>query len=229
MRPLLLLSLGFLAACSGGYMADKIGPREGIIAPQLSRYGLDAAQTQCVGGHLAARLTAQQLRRFEQAARSVQKGYFRADQLTLRDLSYVATQVDATVATEFDTALETCGAARTTAPPETSAPGAAAGAPPSWLNLGKAPTGQGISVDASSIERADPVRKGWFRLTDPGSAPSDAAFLLSIDCTAKTINALARRKQDAAGAVTEYREYSDSPGPIESGTVMEIAYLSLCT
>jgi hypothetical protein len=40
---------------------------------------------------------------------------------------------------------------------------------------------------------------------------------------------VARRRQDASGAVTEYREYPDNPLPVEAGTVMEIAFLSLCT
>ena len=52
-----------------------------------------------------------------------------------------------------------------------------------------------------------------------------------IDCAGRTINPMAIRKHDAAGAVTEQRDYG--PGgegalPIEAGTVMEVAHRAIC-
>ena len=49
--PPALLSIGLLAGCAGN-VADYVGPRTGIVSPELARYGLDAAQSQCVATHL---------------------------------------------------------------------------------------------------------------------------------------------------------------------------------
>jgi hypothetical protein len=57
-------------------------------------------------------------------------------------------------------------------------------------------------------------------------------YRLRIDCDAKTVQPLALRQLDEAGAQTSLREYRPeeaAPGPAISGTVLEIAYLSLCT
>ena len=43
----LLLPIG-LAGCAGN-MADYVGPRSDIIAPQLTRFGHDPRASQCVG------------------------------------------------------------------------------------------------------------------------------------------------------------------------------------
>lgn len=66
----------------------------------------------------------------------------------------------------------------------------------------------------------------------PPSAPTAGArdsFLLEIDCARRTINAKARERRDAAGALLQHVDYPDNPLHVEGGTVMEIAWLSLCT
>ena len=67
-------------------------------------------------------------------------------------------------------------------------------------------------------------------MTDPGaSAPSSDVYLLHIDCTGRTINARARERRTPDGAVAERVDYPDNPLAVEGGTVMEIAWLSMCT
>jgi hypothetical protein len=70
-------------------------------------------------------------------------------------------------------------------------------------------------------------------MTDPESgAPTTNNYRLRIDCQAKTVQPLALRQTNAAGAQVSLREYTPEEakaGPAESGTVLEIAYLSLCT
>ncbi len=66
----------------------------------------------------------------------------------------------------------------------------------------------------------------------PPPAPAAGArdsFLLEIDCARRTINAKARERRDAAGALLQHVDYPDNPLRVEGGTVMEIAWLSLCT
>lgn len=229
-----LLSLTLLAGCAGN-VADYVGPRTDIVAPQLVRYGLDAAQSQCVAAALAQGLTPLQLRRFTRLAATVREGYFEPGRLTVRDLMHVAGSMsDPQVRLELARATDSCGASAEPAPPAQAADETPGGPrPPAWLNLGAAPTGQSIAVDASTLEQNGSVRKAWFRLTNPNEAqPSSVSYLLNIDCAGRTIEALAHRRQDPAGLVTDYREYArdaEGPLPIEGGTVMEIAYLALCT
>jgi hypothetical protein len=110
-------------------------------------------------------------------------------------------------------------------PPPSGAP-----RPPTWLNLGAADSGQSIAIDAVSIEQEGAFRSAWFRLTDPGAdGPSADRFLLHIDCTRRTINARMRERLDPAGAVVDHVDYPENPLPVEGGTVMEIAWLSMCT
>jgi hypothetical protein len=70
-------------------------------------------------------------------------------------------------------------------------------------------------------------------MTDPESgAATGNNYRLRIDCQAKTVQPLALRQTDAAGAQISLREYTPEEakaGPAESGTVLEIAFLSLCT
>ena len=117
------------------------------------------------------------------------------------------------------------------APPPTAP--AARPAATTWVNLGAAPTGQSIAVDASSLVEEGSYRSGWFRLTNPGAAGRSAsAFRLQVDCAARTINSMAVRKYGADGAVTEERDFGpggEGAAAVESGTVMQIAYLALCT
>ena len=250
-RLFLLLLPAALAGCAGN-VADYIGPRSDIIARELTRYGLNIRQTECVGERLGASLTPLQLRRFERAASSVRQGYFDPDRLTLRDLMHVAGSMgEPQVRLELARAAAGCGAGEEvvasrgeatpslvpggarpgTLPPPFGAPAAPA-PPPTWLNLGAASSGQAIAVDAGSVERRPGSGKAWFRLVNPDTPPSGISYLLQIDCAARTIAAIARRTHDSAGTMTEYREYGppdSNPGPVEGGTVMEIAYLSICT
>jgi hypothetical protein len=170
----------------------------------------------------------------------VRQGFFDPEHLTVRDLMHVASSTpDPAIRTALTGATEGCGvsvypaAASPAAPSAGAEPSAPAQRQPAWLNLGAAPTGQSIAIDASTLELNGTVRKAWFRLTNPNEAQSTGvSYQLNIDCAGRTIEALAHRVQDATGAVTEQREYArdaQGPLPIEGGTVMEIAYLAVCT
>ncbi len=243
MRLLLpLASCALLSACAG-HVADFVGPRASIIGEQLTRYGLSPGQRTCVGERLGANLTPRQLRLLTRSAETVRRGYYDPARLTIRDLMHVASsQSDTAIGVAMVRASASCDASpelvvRTVAPPTPAETAAAPAAPAAratvWLNLGAAATGQRIAVDASSLEQDATRRRAWFRLIDPGAgAPTGISYLLSVDCTARTISATSRRVQDAAGNVTEQREFTADdarPNPVESGTVMEIAFLSLCT
>ncbi len=118
-----------------------------------------------------------------------------------------------------------------TAPP--AAPSTvAAPAASRWLNLGSGIDKRAISIDASTLQGEMPVRSAWFRIIAPGATATVNSYLLQIDCTAKTVNPLASRKHDAKGAVTEEVQHGANgagANPIQGGSVIEIAYLSLCT
>lgn len=120
--------------------------------------------------------------------------------------------------------------AETAAP---SAPSAPAAAPASrWLNLGSGADKKAISIDASTLQGEMPLRSAWFRIIAPGAAGTANSYLLQIDCTAKTVNPLASRKHDEKGAVTEEMQHGPNgagANAIQGGSVIEIAYLSLCT
>ncbi|MDP8995343.1 MAG: hypothetical protein M3N07_10295, partial [Pseudomonadota bacterium] len=102
-----------------------------------------------------------------------------------------------------------------------------------WLNLGSAASGQSIAVDAATIVEEGSTRQAWFRLTNPGeSGPSNRSYLLRIDCAARTLNSMAFRRHGPDGEVLEENDYGpggEGVSPIAGGTVMEIAYLALCT
>jgi hypothetical protein len=114
-----------------------------------------------------------------------------------------------------------------------SAAGAAAAGPILWLNLGTAEAGQSIAIDPGSIQQEGTTRTAWFRMSDPGTgAPSTASYRVRIDCSAKTVQPLGIRQHNAAGALQSLRDYTPEEAraaPAEDGTVLEIAYLSLCT
>lgn len=272
MRPSLSILAGaaLVAGCAG-HIADRFGPKTSILAPELVRYGLDPARSECVGDRLAANLNILQLRKLARSAGAVQRSYFGFDRIGVGDLIWVAkAQKDAKVSLEVEAAVRSCatGTAGTNiaaapvtpapsapgkgtalspaqqalarqlpqTPPATSAPAVEANnaaRPATWLNLGAAPTGQAIAVDASSIESGPNGRKAWFRLTSPGAAaPSDTSYLLRIDCTARTLSTLAAQTLGPNGAIGERRDYGPNGEgvlPIENGTVMEIAYLAVCT
>lgn len=231
MRVLAALIAPLLLASCAGHLADYVGPRASIVSPQLIRYGFDLAQTRCVGDILGETLTPRQLRLFVRAAGAVRQGYFEPERLGTRDFLWVATTMrDPAVRRALDSALRACGVAVAVTPPPVAAQTAGdAPRPPAWLNLGAAGSGQSIAIDAATIDQADTIRTAWFRLTDPGAAASSDIFRLEIDCAGRTINATERHRLDAEGAIVERREYPDNPLPVEEGTVMQIAYLSLCT
>lgn len=252
MRPVLsLVPLVLLAGCAG-YAADYWKSKPGLVASQLGRYGLGETATRCVAERLADDLTVWQLRQLADTSERVRQA-----SLTTHELRWVSKLVnDPAVAPALDKALAGCGVGTRIAVAPVSAPkpaapvpvpsttGPTSGSPPAavtpaapgasvWLNLGVAATGQAIAVDASSVENGPGYRKGWFRMTNPEAGkPGDIAYLLKIDCTAKTITPMGGRKYDASGAVIEEKAYGpDWEGalPIEEGTVMEIAYRSLCS
>jgi hypothetical protein len=123
------------------------------------------------------------------------------------------------------------------AAPATGAAGTAGaattGVRTTWLNLGAAESGQSIAIDAMSIEQVAAARTAWFRMTDPErGGPTNNHYRLRIDCAARTVQPLALRQVDETGAQVSLREYTPAEataGAAEAGTVLEIAFLSLCT
>lgn len=243
--PLALLPFSLLAACVG-QLQDFVGPVSHTTTPQLLRFGLDLQQARCVGDKLGERLRPRQLRMFARAASGVHDGWFEPGRITLRDLAYLAAHnPDAAFAPAFERAIGLCnvtmppaaaaGASDITItnlnalPPPSGAPAPQVAHAPTWLNLGAAGSGQSIAINAATIDQQGGRRTAWFRLTDPGAGPSLDTFLLDVDCAHRTINAKTRERHDAAGAVTQHVDYPDNPLPVEGGTVMEIAWLSLCT
>jgi hypothetical protein len=263
----LLVSLALLGGCAG-YAIDYVKPKGEIVGAELTRYGLDAAQSACVNERLGAALNPWQLRQLQKAASGVTRGYADPGRLQMSDLLWVSRHVDdPKVALELGVAANACGlgaanvataripataapvgtgivaAAPSNAPVVTlpPAPGGPAAAPPraiaapgAWVNLGAAATGQAIAIDAASLDRTSaPQPQAWFRVTNPGqTGPSESSYLLRVDCAGRTINPMAIRKHDAAGAVTEQRDYGaggEGALPIEAGTVMEVAYRAVCT
>jgi hypothetical protein len=229
--PFALIAGGLISGCTTGNIADHIGPTSGIVTEQLGRYGLDARQTQCVSEALAGKLSPLQMRRLERRARSVTQGYYEPGRLTVRDLTYAATTMDdPVIGRELVQATVACDAIPKVVIAAPAAPVMPEERPAAWLNLGSALSGQSIAIDASTLEREAALHQAWFRLTDPGAkTPSDDIFLLKVDCTGKTINATERRKLGPEGKVIDEVQYPDNPLPVEEGTVMQIAYLALCT
>lgn len=226
-----LIAASLLAGCAGR-TEDYLGPRGPIMVPQLTRYGFDVAHVRCVNEQLTSRLSMRQLRRFAAASGALMQGYSDPDQLRASDLVVVANALDDPgIGAALAEANSSCGVDTSPAPPPPVVVAAAPPAPPppAWLNLGAADSGQSIAVDASTIERGTASRSAWFRLTDPGATASSDIFHLVVDCDGRTINATERRRLDPAGNVVESRPYPDNPLPVEDGTVMQIAWMSLCT
>jgi len=251
--PIFVLPIALLAGCAGNAL-DYTKPKPAIIAPELERYALAPAQQTCLANTLGKSLTVLQLRKLARLAGVGPPKGSSATKLSVRDFMWRAAQVqDLKVPLEVARAADSCNV---TAPAPTmavasaspnpaatqpalsavaagSAAQVAAGRPATWLNLGAAPTGQAIAVDASSIEAAESYRTAWFRVTDPGAAaPNPSSYLLRVDCGARTINSMALRKYGTTGAVAEERSYGttgEGALKVEGGTIMEIAYLALCT
>jgi hypothetical protein len=238
--PFIVLLAAVLAGCAG-QVRDYIGPRSSIVRPQLIRYGLSLPQIACVGERLGEVLTPKQLRLLTRHASAMQRPAFDPERFSSRDLLLAARSMrDGRVAVELARALDLCRAnspAAIVAPaPVAQAPAPAtepAPRPPAWLNLGAAGSGQAITIDAASLEQEGSMRTAWFRMTDPAPAPPSLhSYRLRIDCARRTIQPLGHRRYDADGALVESRDIGpqeEAPLPIESGTVTEIAYLSLCT
>ncbi|HEU0099608.1 MAG TPA: hypothetical protein VFQ67_12640 [Allosphingosinicella sp.] len=246
LSPLCLLALGLLGGCAG-YAADYWKPKNSLIAPQLPRYGVSAAQSTCVGERLTKNLSVWQLRQLADLARRlVPKA---GNPLSPRDLAYVAGLVpDPKVGPEVKATLEACGATSAAAPaapatvpgPAIPQSGPSAGLEPGatppqalrWIDLGAAETGQRIAIDITSVVMTAEKREGWFRLSNPGeAAPSLDAYRLRVDCPGRTITPTAARKYDTEGKVAQHEDYTaawQQPLPIEAGTVMEIAWKRLC-
>lgn len=233
------LAAALVVGCAG-YAADYAVPKAAIVTPELTRFGFDEAKAECVADALGASLSVWQLRQLAMIAETVTQGYADRAKLTPGDLLYVSTYVkDPKVAPELARVAESCAVdavASAPAPGAAPVPGtpaaAATGGPVTWINLGQAPTGQAIAVDASSIAEEAPYRRAWFRLTNPGGGRGSAAYLLRIDCAARTINQMGLRKYASDGAIAEQRDYGpagEGTLQVEGGTVMEIAYLALCT
>lgn len=238
-----------LSGCATGHAKDWFRDRTNIINPQLLRYGMDVPQARCVSERLGKRLSRAELGKLQRRAEAVGRGQ-QGRSLTPAALKSVAAGLGvAETRLELEGALTACGVADRPMPvlaadtPDAGGSGAPIdiGALPStsmstaatWLNLGAAETGQAIAIDAASIQQDGETRTAWFRMTDPDSGgPSTNNYRLRIDCQAKTVQPLALRQNDASGAQTSLREYTPEEakaGAAESGTVLEIAFISLCT
>jgi hypothetical protein len=240
----LLLALPFLwllTACPG-QLRDYVGPVSNITSPQLLRFGLNIDQARCVGEKMGETLRPRQLRMFARAAGAVRQGFYDPARLTFRDLMWIANAMgDGQVPPALQRADTACGVsqaenyARETAAAEAAARSPAAPAPgapaaPRWVKRGAPRAGQSVAIDAATINEAGEARSAWFRLTDPGAAgASPDTYLLQIDCAHRTINAKARERREPGGTIAQRVDYPDNPLPVEGGTVMEIAWLSLCT
>jgi hypothetical protein len=252
MRKLIvaLLLPATLAGCATGYATDWFSDSASLMNPQLLRYGLNVEQSRCVGEKLGKRLNRSQLSLFQTRAAAVRPATGSTAALTLGNLRAVASGIPSReVRLELDTSVAACNVPATTAlaaaAPATASTanvptmirdgaGSSAARPlPTWLNLGAADSGQSIAIDAASIQQEGPSRTAWFRMTDPDSgAASGNQYRLRIDCDGKTVQPLALRQTDSAGLLVSMREYTGEEakaGPAESGTVLEIAVISLCT
>ena len=238
------LLLAVTVSGCAGYAIDYTKKRSDIIGPQLTRYGLTQEQSACMVQRLESGLSVWQTRQLEIVAGSIANGFYGFNRLTPADLAWAARNTKSKeVAPAFEAAASACGVSLAPPVQVASAPAgpaaaasaatasaSAAAATATWINLGIAGTGQSISIDGASAQRTAPVQ-AWFRVTNPGQAdPSPVTYLLRMDCQARTINPMAARRLDA-GQVAEERNYG--PGgegalPVEAGTVMELAFRSLC-
>lgn len=218
--PILLLAPACTTTSTGSEPAGVAGAA--ALTPLLELYGMNAREARCVAERLAARLSEDQRGRLAAAA---PEGAGR----TPRDLLRLSASLgDSAIGVEVARAAGSCAALPGLAV-RRSGSAAPAPAAPIWLNLGRAPTGQSIAVDASSLQQQGAGRQAWFRLTNPGAAtPTGIAYQLRVDCRARTIHSLAQRADGPAGPGPE-QPSGETPAPIEGGTVMEIAFLALCT
>ena len=238
-----LLSSALLSGCAG-YAADYWKPKNQLIAAQLVRYGMTGEKGQCVESKLTEGLTVWQLRQLSDMASRLVPGGSNPAAFGPRDFLHIAGLVeDPKVRPGTLAAIEGCAidpAAGGDAPLTTTSQTAVAATPsvpaatgiePLWVNLGAAQSGQGIAVDASSVTRGQGWRQAWFRLLNSDRAGvGDVGYLLRIDCPSRHITAHAGRKYAADGTLTEQKDYAtpEGPMPLETGTVIEVAYHALC-
>ena len=80
------------------------------IATELTRYGLDATQSQCVGDRLEANLSIGQLQELGRAARTLKTGDTTPGRLTAGDFIRVAANVrDPAITIQVAQAASSCG------------------------------------------------------------------------------------------------------------------------
>jgi hypothetical protein len=230
-----MLSLALLGGCRG-QLRDYVGPRSSIVRPQLIRYGFSLPEISCVGDRLGQTLRPRQLRFLVRATSHIEQPYYDPTRFSPRDFAWAAGGLrDAIVDAAIREAFAVCHidtsppvAAVIAAPPATPT-----SRPPVWLNLGAAPSGQSIAVDGASLEQEESARTAWFRMIDPPPGGTSVhAYRLRIDCSNRMIRPLAHRLYDATGTIVEERAYDEAEqltSAVESGTVTEIAFLSLCT
>ena len=248
-RVSLLVSLAALglAGCRTGYIADRFIDEEQIVAPQLARYGFTAEQATCLSGQLAQRLGHADMRALEMRARAFRRGA--TDGSAPRDLLMIADGArEQAIPGALRGALAGCsidlnpvavaaaapgGPAATATVAVPTTPAGSTESTPTWLNLGAAPSGQSIAIDATSVQRDGSARVAWFRMTDPETGQQTLnSYRLRFDCSNRMYSPLAWRRYDEAGAIVDSRDYTAEVAPpteVEGGTVTEIAFLSLCT
>ena len=99
--------------------------------------------------------------------------------------------------------------------------------------LGSAPTGQAVTVDAASLEIAGDARTAWFRLFAPLEVGREVpAYRLRVDCSDRTVNAMAVRHYGANGEVARQEEHGPSgegPAPVEAETATDVVFEAVCT
>ena len=101
--------LGLAVAAS---LAGCVNPSR-AISTELTRYGLDASQAQCVGDRLEANLSIGQLQELGRAARAITEGDETPGRLTVGDLVRVAGRIaDPRVPLEVTRAAAGCGILR---------------------------------------------------------------------------------------------------------------------
>lgn len=139
MRLLLsaVLAVGALAGCQKAYLLDQSVPtKTALLAPELSRYGLEASKTQCVAGALGSKLSVWQLRELT-AALTAQRAGRGASGVSEAQLWHIVPQIALPkVQRRVTRAFESCGVSRVAsapvAAPQGSGPAAegTAAAPP---------------------------------------------------------------------------------------------------
>ncbi|HEY0626917.1 MAG TPA: tetratricopeptide repeat protein [Allosphingosinicella sp.] len=128
-----------LSACGKGYSVDRLRPKTFLVNPQLARFGLSPEQVQCVGGELASKLSAWQMRLLAMKAQGATPGNMYSAELTVRDLLWVASHVnDPAVPQELNRATAACNVPTV----ETTSIQAAAEPPPAVAPQTPAPSSE---------------------------------------------------------------------------------------